>query len=138
MANSATVEEFILFAEKDDDDFTEREKLRIQMLLDQAARQITSYLGTSNWAIPADVTAGLESDGGSIAKDRQLHIVRRYWENATGLTSESYDGVSVSMDDRAYEGLRLTAYDKEILSQNRKKTSKVQTYDMNRNFGYVW
>lgn len=138
MANSATVEEFILFAEKEEDDFTDREKQRIQMLLNQAARQITSYLGTSDWATPGEVAAGLDATGDTIAKDRQLHIVRRYWENATGLTAESYDGVSVSMDDRAYEGLRLTAYDKEILSQNRKKTSRVQTQDINRNFGYVW
>lgn len=138
MANSATVEEFILFAEKEDDDFTDREKQRIQMLLDQAADQISSYLGTSNWATPGDPVTGLESDNGRVAKGRQLHIVRRYWENATGLTSESYDGVSVSMDQSAMEGLRLTPYDKEVLSRDRKKTSKVQTYDMNRNFGYVW
>jgi hypothetical protein len=136
MATTATLEEFIIFS--GEYDLSEDDKLRIQMLLDQAARQITSYLGTSNWATPANLETGLESDGGSIAKDRQLHIVKRYWDNPTGVVSESYDGVSVAMDDRSYEGLRLTPYDKQVLSRNRKSASKITHRWISRNNGNVW
>jgi hypothetical protein len=135
---SATVEEFILFADKDDDDFTERQKQRIQVLLDMAAQQITSFLGTSNWATDADTIRGLDSDGGKTARYRQMHIVKRYMDNSEGVVSESFDGFSVSMDNRAFEGIRLTEYDKEILSQNRRKSSGIQFRGIHKNFGSIW
>jgi hypothetical protein len=137
MATSATLEEFIIISNYRDLSDDEREQ--ITALLGQAARQITSFLGKSDWSIPADISSGYEGDlDGSIAKDRQIHIVKRYFDNQNGITSESFDGISVSTDNLAFEGLRLTAYDKQILSENRQRNTRMYYKGIHRNNGNVW
>jgi hypothetical protein len=136
MATTATLEEFKIFSGYRN--LSPEEEEQLQVLLQQAARQITSFLGTSNWSIPANPLTGLESDGGSIAKDTQLYMVKRYYDNQEGLVSESFDGYSVSLDSRAGLGIRLTLEDKQALSQHRKSSSKIQTKPLHRNFGNVW
>jgi hypothetical protein len=131
-----TLEDFIKFSNYRNLSVDEQEQ--IQMFLDQAARQITSFLGSSDWSIPADPMTGYEGEDGSIAKDRQFYMVKRYYDNQRGLTSESFDGLSVTVDDRAYEGLRLTPYDKQVLTQNRIKKSRTGYIGIHRNYGNVW
>jgi hypothetical protein len=137
MATSATLDEFIVISNYRD--LTDDEKTQITALLGQAARQITSFLGKSDWSIPADISTGYEGDPtGEVAKDRQIHIVKRYFDNQNGITSESFDGISVSTDSLAFEGLRLTAYDKSLLSENRQRNSRMYYKGIHRNNGNVW
>jgi len=132
----STLEDFIIFSNYRDLD--EYEKAQITMFLGQAARQISDYLGSDDWSIAANPELGIKGDDGSTAKDRQLHIVKRYFDNQQGYTSESFDGIAVSTDYSASDGIRLNDYDKQVLNRPRRPTSRITTIRINKNNGSVW
>lgn len=109
---AATLEDYKNFTGKND--YTPEEETQIEIFLNIAEELILDY------------THGIwENSKGSsvIANGRQIHIVRKYFNNQLGITSESADGFSQSFDERASEGLRLTNEDKRILDTLRSRPS---------------
>lgn len=109
---AATLEKYKAFTGKHD--YTPEEEVQLQLFLDLAEELILAY------------TRGVwqNAEGSSVIADgRQIHIVRKYFNNQLGVTSESADGFSQTFDERSFEGLRLTNEDKRILDTLRPRSS---------------
>lgn len=132
----ATVDDFIKFSNYQDLD--DGEKAQIEMFLEQADGLISDYIGSDDWTIPANPGLKIRGDNGSTAIGRLLHIVKRYFDNQNFYTSESYDGISASVDESALDGIRLSDYDKQVLNRQRRQNSRISTKPLSRNNGYVW
>lgn len=109
---------------------TDEEATQIGILLSEAEEVILSYT-KGIWNTPS---------GSSITSDTlQCRMVRRYFENQLGYTSETVDGLGYSAAN-VTDGIVLTDADKQrlIYAGVKVSTSVLTTWEMNRNAGYVF